>query len=65
MIEQSHEFAGKVALVTGGGSGIGRAIAIRYAAGGGDVVVLGRRTEPLAETVRMAEKHGVRAELVS
>lgn len=59
------EFAGKVALVTGGGSGIGRAIALRYAAGGGNVVVLGRRAEPLEETARMAEKYGVQAGIVS
>ena len=59
------EFAGTVALVTGGGSGIGRAIALRYAAGGGDVVVLGRRLEPLEETVRLAEGYGVRAGAVS
>jgi len=59
------EFAGTVALVTGGGSGIGRAIALRYAAGGGDVVVLGRRPEPLAETARLAEEFGVRAQAVS
>lgn len=65
MIEQSTEFQGKVALVTGGGSGIGRAIALRYAAGGGDVVVLGRRVEPLEETARMAEKYGVQAGIVS
>ncbi|NIH85193.1 SDR family oxidoreductase [Amycolatopsis granulosa] len=45
------EFAGRVAVVTGGGSGIGRAIARRYAAGGGRVAVLGRRIEPLTETV--------------
>jgi NAD(P)-dependent dehydrogenase (short-subunit alcohol dehydrogenase family) len=62
--QQPGEFAGTVALVTGGGSGIGRAVAVRYAAGGGDVVVLGRRTEPLEETVRLAEKHGVRAAYV-
>jgi hypothetical protein len=60
-----QEFAGQVALVTGGGSGIGRAIALRYAAGGGDVVVLGRRPEPLAETARAAAAFGGRAEVVS
>jgi len=61
----SAEFAGTVALVTGGGSGIGRAIALRYAAGGGDVVVLGRRTEPLEETAALARAFGVRAGALS
>jgi NAD(P)-dependent dehydrogenase (short-subunit alcohol dehydrogenase family) len=67
MIELSplEEFSGKVALVTGGGSGIGRAIALRYAAGGGDVVVLGRRTEPLEETAALARTFGGRAAVVS
>ncbi len=55
------EFTGQVALVTGGGSGIGRAIALRWAAGGGDVVVLGRRPEPLEETAELARTFGVRA----
>ena len=59
------EFTGKVALVTGGGSGIGRAIALRYAAGGGNVVVLGRRAEPREETARMAEKYGVTASVAT
>lgn len=63
MIEKSPlaEFAGQVAIVTGGGSGIGRAIALRYAAGGGNVVVIGRRKEPLEETARLAEEFGVTA----
>ena len=52
------EFAGRVAVVTGGGSGIGRAVALRYGAAGGHVVVIGRREEPLAETVRLIGEVG-------
>lgn len=39
--------AGKVVVITGGGTGIGAAIAERYAAEGAHVVVVGRRREPL------------------
>src|SRR5436309_3476994 len=42
---------GQVAVVTGGGSGLGRATAIELTALGARVVVAGRRLEPLEETV--------------
>jgi NAD(P)-dependent dehydrogenase (short-subunit alcohol dehydrogenase family) len=50
---------GKVALVTGGGTGIGRATARLFAAEGARVVVFGRRLEPLAETVSLVGSAGV------
>jgi citronellol/citronellal dehydrogenase len=46
--------SGQIAIVTGGGTGLGRATALELAACGATVVVCGRRLEPLRETVGMA-----------
>jgi len=45
-----------IAVITGGGSGIGKAIAQSLADRGASVVVCGRRSDPLAETVRLIER---------
>lgn len=46
----------KVAIVTGAGSGIGRAVSVALLQAGYKVVLTGRRLEPLEETVRLAQQ---------
>lgn len=48
------------AVITGGGSGVGRAIALKLAAQDWRVVILGRRAETLQETIALAGIHAPR-----
>ena len=55
------EFAGKVAVITGGASGIGRATALAMARQGADIVVADRNSERMAEVVDEVVHLGRRA----
>lgn len=54
-------FTGKNVLVTGGGSGIGQAIALAFAHENAAVTVAGRSAEPLSKTVKLIQDSGGRA----
>lgn len=60
----SQRMQGKVAFVSGGGSGIGAATAIRLAQEGARVVICGRRQEPLDAVVAQISAAGGQAEAV-
>lgn len=57
-LKQIFSLDGKKAVVTGGGSGLGRAIALSLAAFGAEVTVTGRTLGKLEETCRLVEEKG-------
>ena len=59
------QFSGKVALVTGAGSGIGRASALAFAQQGAQVVVSDAVVERGEETVRLIESAAGQARFIA
>jgi NAD(P)-dependent dehydrogenase (short-subunit alcohol dehydrogenase family) len=55
----AHDLRGQVAIVTGGGSGIGRAIAVSLATGGVRCALVGRRAEKLDSTLSTLATPGI------
>ena len=53
-----QSYKGKSVWITGGGSGLGKAMALRYALLGARVAVSGRRTNRLEETVKEIKTQG-------
>ena len=64
MTGESLRLDGKVAVITGGGSGIGRAAAVSLGAAGASLVLVGRNADALEESARLARETGVEAKTV-
>jgi len=60
-VDDRFSLDGRVAVVTGGGTGIGRGSALVLAEYGADVVLAGRRPDPLESTAKEAQALGRRA----
>lgn len=61
MVLEKLSLEGKVAIITGGGTGLGRAMSLAMARAGADIVVAARRLELIEQTAAMVRELGRRA----
>jgi len=62
---KSDLLKGRTILITGGGTGLGRSMALRFAELGANLFLAGRREEPLKETTKEIQAHGGKAAFAS
>ena len=62
---QSDLLQGRTILITGGGTGLGRSMTLRFAELGANIFLAGRRVEPLIETCEAIRAKGARAAYAS
>ncbi|GAA4921681.1 SDR family NAD(P)-dependent oxidoreductase [Actinoplanes utahensis] len=64
-LEEIFGLQGRTAVVTGGSSGIGRAMAVALGRAGARIVLVARRAAPMAEVVAELRAHGAEAHAIS
>ncbi|MEV6299181.1 SDR family oxidoreductase [Actinoplanes sp. NPDC051861] len=64
-LQELFGLSGRTAVVTGGSSGIGRAMALALGRAGARIIVVARREAPMAEVVAELRGHGVEADAIS
>jgi NAD(P)-dependent dehydrogenase (short-subunit alcohol dehydrogenase family) len=64
-VYQPDLFKGRNILITGGGTGLGRSMALRFAELGANIYLVARREEPLAQTAKDIRAKGVKAGYIS
>ena len=60
-MDKIYDMSGKSVLITGGSRGLGRAMALGFAAQGADVAIVSRKIESCIETAKEIEALGVKA----
>ena len=64
-VKELFSLKDRVAIVTGGGQGLGKSMAIALAQAGADIVIAARRTGTALETQKIIEELGVKCTVIN